>query len=123
MIRKILAATTYEDLGKVVDERGGVITAEMALLRNVHGAGKLGAIVVTAIHEQLESHGLGHAPGDLPTFQWERVIIYRKGTPVARVIEAIIAVNDRSDTILRESIGASGEARAIIQKIRELVCD
>jgi len=60
---------TYEDLAQLVDHNGGIVTAVMGGMRDIHGAGKLGSIVVTAIHERLESLGLGHAPVELPTNQ------------------------------------------------------
>ena len=115
--------TSYEELAQAVDQNGGLVVADMGRLRDAHGAGKLGSMVVYAIHEQLESHGLGHAPAELPTFQNERAIVYRKGTPVGRVIDAVTRIGDRSETILKEAVGKNSQSNALLQKIRELVCD
>jgi len=114
---------SYEELAEQVDQNGKIVTAVMGELRDSHGAGKLGSIVVTAIHERLDSLGLGHAPAELPTNQWERVIIYRKGSAVARLIEAVIAVGEESDSVLKEAVGKNGRSSDIVRRIRELVCD
>jgi hypothetical protein len=115
--------STYEELADAVDQNGGLIVADMGKLRDTHGAGKLGSIVVNAIHEQLESHGLGHAPAELPTYQYERAIIYRKGAPVGRVVDAVTRIGDRSESILKEAVGKNAQSSIIVQRIRELVCD
>jgi predicted transcriptional regulator len=117
----VMNFSSYPELAKAVDQNDGVMVAEMGKLRDIHGAGKLGSVVVSAIHEQLESHGLGHAPGELPTFQHELAIIYRKATPVGRVIEAITNINGRSDAVLKDAVG--GNSEFILQKIKELVSD
>lgn len=114
---------TYEQLAEQVDLNGGVMTATMGQLRDVHGAGKLGSYVVSAIHEQLDSLGLGHAPVEMPRDQWERVLVYRKRTPVGRVVQAVVSVTKESDSILKEAVGNNGQSSDIIRRIRELVCD
>ena len=96
----------------------------MGLLRDVHGAGKLGSIVVSGIHDRLESLGLGHTPQELPTYQWERAIIYRKkGTPVAQMIQAVNSRDEKSDAVLREFANKNSQANDIVKRIKELVCD
>ena len=114
---------TYEELAQAVDQNGGLAVAEMGRLRDVHGVGKLGSVVVNAIHEQLESHGLGHAPAELPTYQHERVAIYRKATAMGRVIDAVTRISDRTEVILKEAVGKNSHSSTVLQKIRELVCD
>jgi hypothetical protein len=115
---------TYQDLADAVDQNGNVLGIEMRVLRDVHGAGKLGTIVVASIRERLESLGLGHAPADeLPRDHWRRVLIYRKGTQVARLIEAANSASEDSDKILREFANKDSKASEIVQRVRELVCD
>jgi hypothetical protein len=111
----------YDDLAKAVRDEGNVMTCQMATLRDIHGAGKLGIHVVRNISEQLEHHGLGHYPEELPQDQWKSARIYRLGSPVAKLIRAATSVDDRSDKVLRDMAG--GEADDVLKKIRELVCD
>ena len=113
--------STYHDLAATVDQSGGVLSLEMGVLRDVHGAGKLGSIVVAAIHDKLGGLGLGHAPMDeLPRDQWRRVLVYRKGTPVARLIEAALSIDEHSDATLREFASKDNKAEGIVQRIKEL---
>ena len=93
----------------------------MGTLRDIHGAGKLGIHVVRNISEELERHGLGHFPEELPQEQWKRARIYKLGTAVAKVIRAATSTDEKSDAVLR-NIGG-GEANDILKKVRELVCD
>jgi hypothetical protein len=118
-----MSIDSYETLAQQVDQNAGILTVQMGLLRDVHGAGKLGSIVVNSIHDRLESLGLGHTPAELPTYQEQRAIIYRKGSPVARLIEAVNTISERSDQILRQFASKDNKTNEIVQKIRELVCD
>ena len=113
----------YAELAGLVDQNAGVMTVEMGVLRDVHKAGKLGSIVVAGIHERLESLGLGHVPPELPTYQDQRAIVYRKGTPVARLINALTSINEHSDRVLRDFASKDRRSNEIVQKIREMVCD
>jgi hypothetical protein len=117
-------AERYGALLDEVKQNGGVVTVNMGRLRDVHGAGKLGNIVVESIAEQLKGVGLGHVPTALPTSQWMPVIVYRNGTPVARLIGAVNKVEEGSADIIRQFANTGKNAdSAIVRKIRELVCD
>jgi len=117
-------AKRYGDLKTEIKDAGGVLTVSMGRLRDVHGAGKLGNIVVESIAEQLKSVGLGHAPQELPTSQWKQVLVYQIGTPSARLISAIYAIDEESaETIRKFANAANNTDTATIRKIRELVCD
>lgn len=98
-----------------------VMTVDMGTLRDIHGAGKLGVHVVKNISEELELHGLGHYPEELPQDQWQNARIFRAGTPVAKVIRAVMSPDEKGDKILRDLGG--GEASDVLKKIRELVCE
>jgi hypothetical protein len=50
------------------------------------------------------------------------VIIYRNGTPVSRLINAILNVEEGSSDVIRQFTTKNDDA-ATIKKIRELVCD
>jgi len=114
-------AERYAALRDEVKESGGVLAVNMGRLRDVHGAGKLGNIVVESIAEQLQGVGLGHSPKDLPTSQWKQVIVYRNGTSVAKLIDAIINVEEGSDAVIRQFASTEKDAdRKVLRKIREL---
>jgi hypothetical protein len=111
----------YDDLSKLLDDNGGVISCEMRVLRDAHGVAKLGVNVVANISEALDHRGLGHYPDPLPISQSERARIYRRSSPVGQVIRAAEIVDQKNDEVLRGIAGNTSEA--IIKKIRELVCD
>jgi len=112
---------SYEDLAKAVDSHSHVLSCSMQELRDVHGAGRLGKHVAANISSELERRGLGHVPTELPVAQWDRVRIFRRGTGVARVIDAVHMCDEDNDEVLRQIGG--GDASETLKKIRELVCD
>lgn len=63
---------------------------------------------------------MGHYPAGLPFFQHEAVRVYKLGTPVADLIEAVLVPNAQHDDELREKAG--GDESTILRQIRELVC-
>lgn len=111
---------SYKELGDLVEGNGGVLTIRMEQLRDVHGAGKLGVHIRAGISDNLRQHGLGHHPPDLPNYQWDEVRIYKQGTAVGRLIEAVLSVSANNDEVIREMAGS--DASATLVKIRELVC-
>lgn len=112
--------TSYKELGELVEGNGDVLTIKMEQLRDVHGAGKLGVHVRAGISDNLRQHGLGHFPPELPNYQWDEVRVYKQGTPVGRLIEAVLAISTSNDDVIREMAGS--DASATLVKIRELVC-
>lgn len=82
-------------------------------------AGKLGVHVRAGISDSLRQHGLGHYPPELPNYQWDEVRIYRQGTPVGRLIEAVLSVSANNDEVIRDLAGSDASANLV--KIRELV--
>jgi len=113
--------STYDDLRKQVESDGGVYTTTMEELREIHGAGRLGQHVRTAISSSLSANGLGHLPTELPSYQEYLVRIYRLGTPLADVVNAVINPSTGGDQILRQ-VGMS-TSQEIIKQIRQLVCE
>jgi hypothetical protein len=111
---------TFEELASLVDRNRGVFTIMMEELRNAYGAGKLGVHIRTGMSDKLRSLGLDHLPEELPLFQEGKARIYRKGSPVGKLIEAVTRLSEDQDQILREAAG--GDDTVVIQKIRELVC-
>jgi hypothetical protein len=99
----------------------GMKTVTMGLLRDVHGAGKLGVHVAAGISHDLDARGLAHYPDPLPTDQWARVRVYKRNSSIGKFIAAAFSMDDGSDTVLLQL--ASNDADRIVQRIRELVCD
>jgi hypothetical protein len=112
---------TYDDIEEAVDQAGGVKSFAMSILRDVHGAGKLGVHIVSGISGELDARGLAHFPQDLPTEQWEMAKIYRKNNTVGKFMTAALSVDERSNEVIRQL--CSSEADKIVQRIRELVCE
>ena len=112
----------YDELSQLIDRSDGVMTCEMRCLRDAHGAGKLGNTVVANISAALDHRGLSHYPNPLPIYQDEKARIYKRASPVGKLIEAAFDVeHNYSDDVLRSI--ASKNSDIILEKIRELVCD
>jgi hypothetical protein len=111
---------TYQEIRDAVEEDGGLIVTTMEVLRDVHGVGKLGVHVRKGIDDRLGSMGLGHLPYELPSYQHEEVRIYRLGSEIAKVVEAVIRPSAEGDELLRSSLGT--EAQRLLSQVRELVC-
>jgi hypothetical protein len=109
-----------EDLLDLVEAHGDVYTLTMERLRDAYGAGRLGVHVRDGISNALARLGLGHFPAPLPESQEMPVRLYRRGTPVGDLIEAVLAVDSKRDDQLRQA--TAGDEMNIIRKIRELVC-
>lgn len=112
---------TYQDLRQQVIDNGGVMTTNMGVLRDVHGAGKLGVHVRANISKELRRQGMAHYPEDLPIYQDELVRVYMAGTPAGDLIEAVLSVSEESDQTIRDAV--EKDASVILERVRELVCD
>ncbi|MGY1947773.1 hypothetical protein [Nocardia asiatica] len=111
---------SYEDLrAKVVDTSGLYVTT-MEELKQAHGSAKLGVNIRSAISDKLKSYGLGHLPAELPNYQWEQVRLYQLGTPLAKVITAVIEPSEPGDQILMQVVET--DAQEVLAQIRQLVC-
>lgn len=92
----------------------------MGELKEIQGAGRLGVNVREAISKALASHGLGHLPADLPANQWEEVRVYKLGTLLSDVVDAVTKPSNKGDEVLRAV--SSNDSQETLRKIRELVC-
>ena len=110
----------YDDLREYVDELGGVATVGMLLLRDLHGAGKLGVHVRAGISNELKKVGLAHAPEELPGYQYDAVRLYVMGSAAGQLIEAVLEPSADLDERIREA--ANDTSTEILTKVRELVC-
>jgi hypothetical protein len=93
----------------------------MEEVRDAYGAQRLGSNVRTGIENELASLALGHYPQRLPDSQSALVRLYRLGSPVANLIIAVLNPTEEHDEDLRRAVASSDSA--ILQKIKELVCD
>jgi hypothetical protein len=113
-------AGNYEELRESVAVNGGLHTIEMGTLRDIQGAGRLGIHVRDAITRSLESHGMGHFPGELPANQYDDVRLYLLGSPIADIVKAVLSPSIKGDEALRTV--ANSEAQEQLRQIREIVC-
>lgn len=111
---------TYDELREEVEKSGGVLTVSMGVLRDAHGAGKLGVNVRANISKELRRRGLGHSPEDLPVYQHEAVRIWLMGSPAGDLIEAVFDTGTATDQTIREAV--ESDASDVLDKVRELVC-
>jgi hypothetical protein len=112
--------STLEEAKELCDKSQGVLTTNMGAVRDAYGAGRLGVHVRKAISDRLKSLGVGHYPEPLPEDQWKCVRLYRLGTPVADLIDAVLQPSAQHDEELRAAAG--GEDAKVLRDIRALVC-
>lgn len=116
--------STWAEIKASVENNGNVQTVRMEILRDTHGVAKLGVHVRTDIASQLAGMGLGHFPKPLPLYQDDLVRLYKRGTPVGDLIEAVLAPGEQNDKKLVEQLGESDVKYAeIIEQIRDLVSE
>lgn len=113
---------TYDELRELVDTSHGLLRVSMYQLRKAHGAGKLGVRVREEIEQRLAGVGLGFFPGpDLPSYQEQDVRVYRRGTRVGDLVDAVLRPSASGDQLLLES--RSDQAAGVLRQIRSLVCE
>lgn len=112
---------SYDELRDRIAANGDLETVTMGLLRDIHGAGKLGSIVRENITKELQMRGMTHAYGNnLPAYQDEPVRIWIRGTQVGDLFDAVHSETPEGDAKIREMI--AGEGHDALLKIREIVC-
>ncbi|KUN75396.1 MULTISPECIES: hypothetical protein [Streptomyces] len=111
---------TWDDLRKAADVNGGVYLTNMGVLREVKKAGRLGNLVREEIGNKLSSIGLGHLPDELPAYQERSVILYVKGGPVGKVVQAVIDTPSHESADQLRQLNTS-EAQDKLRRIAEIV--
>ena len=111
----------FEDIAQEVDSGAGIALVPMWRLRDAAGFSKLGANVVKTIAGQLDKHSLGSLPPEtaLPISQNEEVRIYRQGSPVADLVQAVMYPSGKGDQLLRQL--SMDDREEILDQIRMLV--
>jgi hypothetical protein len=112
-----------DEIKASVEGSGNVLSLSMEELRNAWGYRRLGPYVRSEISKDLRGMGVGHYPEELGDYQNESVRLYRLGTPLATIIEAVLHPSADTDEQLRELAAREGDARATLDRIRALVCD
>ena len=116
------AFETYDDVSLAVSTSENVLTVTIGELRDVNGSGRLGPYVVEAISKQLSSRGIGYYPPELPQDQWRKVRLFRLGSPVSDLIGVVMDVDNESNDAKLRSFAAN-DAKNILDKVRQLVCE
>ena len=110
-----------------VEANGGLAKVTLGELRDEVGADRLGKWVLRQIVQGLEGNGLGYYPSEILDPEWndrprqhEEVRVFKKGTAIAEVVEAVEEPSERGDSRLIEL--AASDASETLDKIRSLVC-
>lgn len=110
----------FAEIRSQVEASGNLIVLTAEQLRDAYGVRKLGVRVRAGIKQELFDEGLGHIPEEIPDDRRAEIRIYRLGTELADLVEAILRPNPKGDAKLR----AFGSIDAILtlEKVRSLVC-
>jgi hypothetical protein len=115
--------STLEELREAVERNENILTVPMWMVRDAYGKERLKVHVRKGIHEALSGLGLTHMPFEIPDNQHEMLRVIKKGTPAAKLIAAVKRVSadhPDDDQVIRDAV--SGDAKATLQEIREMVC-
>ena len=112
---------SWEDVRARLDVEN-TFTTTMGELRDLHGAGKLGQHVASAISKKLAQMGVGHVPSSLPIAQNDQIRLFLHGTPVGTIISTVMTPGEANDAKLLSYAEEDGTGYAdIIDQIRDLV--
>jgi hypothetical protein len=114
---------TYESpeaLRQAVIDNGGVLTVRVGDVRDAFNFGRLGVHVRSEISKKLNGLGIAHFPADVPDWQERPLRLYRMGTPIADLIDAVIEPSPIHDDELKSAV--SGGDADVVNQIRALVC-
>ena len=109
-----------DDIHQDIKKNGDVLTVPMKRLKTLHGAERLKSLVRQSIQDHLSYRQIGFVGQELPASENESVRLYLKGTPVARIIEAVQLNGARGDKQLRElaSAGSAATTQDLVQKLK-----
>ena len=111
---------TFKELHEEVEKHQNVLTVTMAQLRDIYGTKRLGVHVCEEISRKLSGAGLGHVQ-ELEPDAWQKVRIYKLGTPVGRMLDAAYHPGEEGDAVLREI--AESDANERLDQVKAIVCD
>ena len=112
------------ELGQQVDAET-IVVVTLGELRKAIDYDRLGKYVLAQLGARLEGEGLGYFPIDLidnnaEPRQGQQVRIYRRGTGVGKLIQAVTNPSPGGDRELSKS--SSADENEILEKVRALVC-
>ena len=108
-----------EELRDLVKRNGDVLTVEMEQVRDAYGKGRLGVHVRDNMSKALAGLGIGHYPRPLPDRQWAFVRVYRLGSEIADLIDAVMEPSEEHDEELRKAGG--GGAADVLRQIKDII--
>lgn len=111
---------TPETLRDAVNDAGGVLTVRVEQVRDAFGYGRLGVHVRSEISRKLAGFGIAHYPVSVPDYQDRPLRLYRMGTPMAELIDAVLNPNPTHDEEIKQAV--SGTANEVLAQVRDLVC-
>ena len=111
---------TWEDVRHRLDVEN-TFTTTMGSLGDIHGAGKLGQHVATAISKKLAQMGVGHIPISLPLAQNDQVRLFLHGTAVGTMISTVLTPGEVNDSKLLAYAEEQGNAAELLDQIRDLL--
>ncbi len=112
---------TKDEINSALEQGENVLTLTMQEVRDAWEYAKLGIHVRRQISNDLRGMGIGHYPVKLPEYQHQPVRLYKLGTPMAQIIEAVLNPSTEQDQELRQM--AVGDARATLDAVKALVCE
>jgi hypothetical protein len=77
----------FESLENALHESGDVMSVRMGQLRDAFGKGRLGIHVRAGISGELDNRFIGYLPRPLPNNQVDIVLLYKKNSPIAEIVE------------------------------------
>jgi hypothetical protein len=110
----------FKQIAEEVADGNEALSVWMDRLREAIGAGRLAAGPVAQITYNLERHGLGSAPSSLPTNSGASVLLYKKDTPLGRVIAAAAGTDPDSASQLRSALAEMGKGAMSREEVEEL---
>jgi hypothetical protein len=119
------------DIDELIDdlESESIQVVTLLRLREIFGYKRLGNRVLVDISKELTNRGLGYFPreildaNDQPR-QWEELRIFRKQSPVGKLVTAVLEPSHENDLFLKEaSTNDETNAAAVLDQIRTLLGD
>lgn len=113
-----------EELAEAAGDNG-VAVVTLGNLREMLDYGRLGVRVLGAISQALRGEGLGYYPPEtldnnaVPR-QTQELRVYKVGSPVAQLIEAVLYPNEDGDEFIMNATEGATSA-TIIDQIRTLI--
>lgn len=115
------AFDTFEELGDLVDSSDGLVVVTAEQLRDAADWQRLTQGAIEDIANGLAQHGLGSFPPMEPGQRGAEVRVYRRGTALGNLVDAVVRPGAPGDRRLRET--ANNTAADVVARIRKMVCE